>query len=475
MEKDSAKQKRAPIVVILGHVDHGKTSLLDHIRKTNVAGREAGGITQKIGASVITLSDGKLITFIDTPGHAAFSNMRKSGAKVADIAILVVASNEGIKPQTKEALEYIIEAKIPFIVAATKIDLQGASADMVKDQLSKEGVMFEDFGGDIPMIGISVRTGVGVKELLEMISLVSDLNGIKGSPQNPLLAYVIETSKEKSGLTISVVVKDGNINVGDNIKAENTIGKVRGMFNFRGEQIKSAGPGMPVQILGFEKLPPAGSRIWKETGIQELPQVSEKREIVGLNAIEGKINVIIKANNSGSLEATLANLSKEINVFSAGVGDVTESDVFLAKSCGAYILAFESKVPSQVAKLAETESVKIETFDVIYRLFERVDELSKKDNIDILGEAEITTSFPFEGKKVAGCKVKKGVITVKGSLTLKRGEKVLGEVKVISLKKGKIDITEVEPGEEFGIFFAPQLDFKPGDMLISLRKSQDSR
>ncbi len=470
MEKNIENTKRPPVVVILGHVDHGKTSLLDYIRKSNVQVREAGGITQKIGASVVTNSAGAKITFIDTPGHAAFSNMRARGARVADIAILVVAANEGIKPQTSEALEYILAEKIPFIVAATKIDLQGASADMVKDQLSKVGVNFEDFGGDVPLIGVSVRTGVGVKELLDMISLISDLNDIKGNINNPLVAYVIETSKEKSGMSVSVVVKDGSVNTGDNIIAENTKGKVRGLFDFMGKVIKSAGPGSPVQLLGFSQLPPAGSRIWRESEKEELPQIVAKKEIVEVKREEGKLNVIIKANNTGSLEATLSNLSKEVTVISSSVGEVTESDVFLAKSASAFILVFESKIPSQVAKLAEMEGVKIEPFDVIYRLFERVDELSKKDVIEVLGEAEIIAAFPYEGKKVAGSKVKKGIISKKFGLTLMRAEKNLGEVKIISLKKGKEDVDEVKQGEEFGVFFAPQLDFKPGDMLISLRK-----
>ncbi len=472
MESNTDSSKRTPVVVILGHVDHGKTSLLDYIRKSNIAVREAGGITQKIGASVVTNSTGAKMTFIDTPGHAAFSNMRARGARVADIAILVVAANEGIKPQTTEALEYIMAEKIPFIVAATKIDLQGASADMVKDQLSKAGVNFEDFGGDVPLIGISVRTGVGVKELLDMISLISDLNNVKGSPNNPLLAYVIETSKEKSGMSVSVVVKDGTINIGDNIIAENTVAKVRGLFDFTGKTVKSIGPGAPAQLLGFSELPPAGSRIWRESEKEELPQIINKKEIVEVIRDSNKLNIIIKANNTGSLEATTANLSKNVTVISSSVGEVTESDVFLAKSAGAYILVFESKVPAQVAKLAEMEGVKIEQFDIIYRLFERVEELSKKDDIEVLGEAEIITEFPYEGKRVAGSKVNKGIISRKFGLTLRRGEKDLGEVKIISLKKGKENVEEVKQGEEFGVFFAPQLDFKPGDMLISVAKAR---
>lgn len=462
--------KRPPVVVILGHVDHGKTSLLDYIRKSNVAVREAGGITQKIGASVITTEDGRQITFIDTPGHAAFSNMRSRGAKVADIAVLVVAANEGIKPQTKEALEYIIGAKIPYIVAATKVDLSGASADMVKDQLSKAGVMFEDFGGDVPLIEVSVRQEKGVKEVLEMINLLSDLHEVKGSADNPLEAFVIETSKEKSGMTISAVVKDGALRVGDLLVTESIKGKVRGLFNYKGEQVKEIIPGMPAQLLGFDTLPPAGSRIWSESGSEVLPIVTKKNEITEV-ASDAKLNLILKTGSTGSLEAIIGGLSKEVGLLLSGVGEVNESDVFLAKSGNAYIFVFEAKLPNQVSRLADMEGVKIEEFNIIYRLFERVEELLKKDDVEILGEAEIIAEFPYEGKRVAGSRVKKGIIAAKSTLSLSRGEKLLGEVKVLSLKKAKQEVQEVKPGEEFGIFFAPQLDFKVGDVLTSIRKS----
>lgn len=461
---------RPPIVVILGHVDHGKTSLLDYIRKSNVAGREAGGITQSIGASQVVTENGQKLTFIDTPGHAAFSEMRSRGAKLADIAILVVASNEGVKPQTKEALEYVLAAKTPFLVAATKVDLQQTSIEIVISSLGKEGVFFEGKGGEVPLISVSVKTGQGVKELLETISLLSELHEIKGEREEPLDGTVIETRKDKAGPLVSAVIRNGTLSIGDHLITETSEGKVRGLIDQTGKGIKSVYPGDPVQILGFSELPPVGSNIWKREDKGEiLPQRRETNKV--LTAPVGQaIPILIKSGSAGSLEALLENISKEVFLIGSGVGDLNESDVFLAKSANAPIFVFEAKVPSGVARLAETESVRIESFNIIYRLFERVEELLKMGIVEVLGEAIITAEFPYEGKRVAGCKILKGVIRKAETLTLKREEKELGEVKIISLKKGKQDVLEVKQGEECGIFFAPQLDFKLSDMLLSLRK-----
>jgi len=471
MEKTgSNKTKRQPIVVILGHVDHGKTTLLDAIRKSNVAAKEAGGITQKIGASVLTAPDGKKVTFIDTPGHAAFSSMRSRGAKTADIAILVVAANDSVKPQTKEALEYILNAKIPYIVAATKMDLPSVSVDNVKADLKSLGVLFEDDGGDVPVVPVSARSGSGIKQLLEMITLVSDLNEIAGSKDESFEAKVIETSKEKMGLSVSLVIKSGILRVGDVLVSEHGEAKVRGLFNVNGQSSKEVLPGEPAQVLGFSVPPEVGSSVWKKGEKEVLPVEVKKSAIIkqGFSG-DAKLKLVIKTGSAGSLEAVLAGIPKEVEVVESGVGDVIDSDVFIAKSLDARIFGFESKISGSTARLADTEGVKFDRFDIIYRLFEKIDEIVKGKEEQILGSAIVVAEFPYEGKRVAGCKVLSGEIKKKDTLTLKRGESIIGEVKIASLKKGKQDVDTVKQAEECGIFVYPQLDFKEGDVLISLR------
>lgn len=462
---------RPPIVAVLGHVDHGKTTLLDNIRKSNIASREAGGITQGIGASYITLSDGKNITFIDTPGHAAFSNMRSQGAKVADIAILVVGGDDGVKPQTKEALEHILDANIPFIVAATKMDLPSASSEQVRVQLQKEGVLFEGFGGDTPLVEVSAKTGKGVDVLLETISLLAEVTDISGDENNPLEAVIIEVGHDKRGATASVVVRNGCINVGDTIVSQDQEARVRALFDSFGKSVRSIYPGQPCLILGFERPPMLGSKIWHKGHETDLSILNEKRRLVKPPIDESQIlSVVVKAKSKGSLDAIIEGLPKEVFPAFSGVGIVSESDIFLAKNNNARILAFELSISPAVTKLAETEGVVIETFDIIYKLFERIEELLKGERVEIVGKAEIIGIFPFDGKKIAGSKIITGIITPGVSVHLLRGDKDLGVVKVISIKKHKSNVNAVKEGEECGILFSPQLDFEIGDVLLSQRK-----
>ncbi len=463
------KGTRPPIVTVLGHVDHGKTTLLDAIRKSNIAAREAGGITQSIGASSVETKEKKTITFIDTPGHAAFTKMRSRGAKVADLALLVVAADDGVKPQTTEALQLIKAADIPFIVVATKMDLPLASVDSLYGQLEKESVLFEGRGGATPLVQVSAKTGKGIEELLEMISLVADLEEFKADSKGALEAVVIETTKNPRGLLASIVVINGTLEVGQDVFCEGQKAKVRGLFDEKGRSIKEIVCGFPAQMLGFEKLPSVGAVIGDSETSMAL-QVEGKRPIQ-VKVEEGQLPVIIKAKNAGSLEAILAGLSKEVVVLDSGVGDVFESDVLMAKSSGAkYILAFESKAPASVVKLAEAEGVKIESFQIIYELFQKVEEILRGGQIEILGKAEIIASFPFNNRKVAGCKVTQGRINKSDIIVVQRGEKELGRVKIVSLKKQKQDIAEAKVGEEFGMIFEPQLDFSKGDVLVSVRK-----
>ena len=467
MTKEKSKKSgyvRPPIVTILGHVDHGKTTLLDSIRSSNVASREAGGITQGIGASVVKTKDGKDITFIDTPGHAAFGKMRSRGANVADIAILVVAVNDGVKPQTTEALKFIKEAKVPFIVAATKIDLKDTSVDAVYDQLKHEEVSFEGRGGDVPLIPVSGTKGKGIDELLEMIILMSEVIEIKSDPESGLEAVVIETSKEKGGLVASLIVRNGTLSVGQEVGVDGVTSKVRALFDDKKVRTKQVLPGYPTQVLGFTQLPEVGSVVTSG---------SDKKAAVELNGKSVKdagdnIPVVLKAGNAGFIEAVEVNLPQGVTIINSSVGDVNESDIFIAKSSGAVVAVLDSKVSGSARKLAKTEKVEVIEFKIIYKLFEALEELVIKDQVPVLGKAEVLDSFPYNKKKVAGCKVLEGRISRSDKFILMRGEEEIGGVRAASMRRGKEEIDTAKPGEDFGIILRPQLDFEVGDMILSV-------
>lgn len=461
------KNIRPPVVVVLGHVDHGKTSLLDYIRKTRVALREAGGITQNIGASQIITKSGKKITFIDTPGHAAFNKMRSRGAKVADIAILIVASDAGVQPQTKEAIDHIRKSELPFIVTITKVDLQTANSESVLNQLEKEGILLEKRGGDTPWIEISSKSGKGIDDLLETISLLADVSEIEGDPKKELEAVVIETSKDKSGPLANVIVRNGSIKVGDTLYIEGGCAKVKNLKNDKGN-VKKVFPGDPAQILGFDLLPEIGTKLFS-TEFDNKGKKETKKNYLEIN--KDQIGVIIKAQNTGCLEAILNQIPKEIVVIDSGIGDINESNVLLAKTLESKtILSFESKVSNSVSKLAEAEGVTIHSFKVIYELFQTLEKMVKAIKIEVIGKAEIIDIFPFNKKRIAGCKVLQGKINKDSKLKIIREEIELGDVKAISLQKQKQEVAEVGQGEEFGILFSPQLDFIKGDMLVSVAK-----
>lgn len=466
---------RPPIVVVLGHVDHGKTTLLDTIRKTNVTAREAGGITQKIGASKITFTaaDGKTssIVFIDTPGHAAFTKMRGRGAKVADIAILVVAQDDGVKPQTREALEIIRDAGIPFIVAATKADVAGTSPERLQGELEKESVFFEGRGGDTPFISVSAKTNTGISELLEMVALVADVAELKGDPKAPLEAVVIESGKDKMGPTATIVVRNGSIKVGEVVFAEELECKVRALFDDEGKSVKEVLPGNPARVFGFSEVPAVGAKISKNPGASLESAQSKLRGTFDLRRLaDDEVPIIIKADNAGSLEAIIASLPPKIVVVGSGVGDVTSSDIIDAKTGNAYVFAFESKIPNDILKLAEAEKIKVERFQIIYELLQRLDEILKKGKVEVLGKAEILASFPFDNKKVAGCKVASGRISKGDTLILQRGEKETGKTKAVSVRKQKLEVASVGQSEEFGVIMDPQLDFAIGDVIVSVSR-----
>lgn len=397
--------------------------------------------------------------------------MRSRGANVADIAILVVACDDGFKPQTKEALEHILEAKIPFVVAATKTDLQSASIDLVKQDLEKNGVKIEGHGGDVSVVEVSARLKKGLDELLVTIGLVGEIHGVGDDFEdiNKLQAVIIETGLDKRGPLASVVVRNGTISVGDVIVSDGQTCRVRGLYDDRGKQIKQVTAGFPAMILGFEKVPSVGAQV-SIKGSNSVLISSALDKDIPRKVPDGEIAVIIKAQSAGALEAVLTNIPSKIFVVESSVGDVKENDIFMAKTSKAVIFSFESKTPAAVVKSAETEGVKIYEYKIIYELFQKMEELIKGGSEEITAKVEIVASFPFNNKKIAGCKVIEGKMKKSDNLVLSRNNKRLGAIRVVSMKKDKKDTIEVGQGEEFGILFEPQLDFMVGDVILSIRK-----
>jgi translation initiation factor IF-2 len=473
----SSISSRPPVVAVLGHVDHGKTSLLDKIRQTNVVAKEFGGITQHIGAYQIKSKD-QIITFIDTPGHAAFSAMRSRGAQVADLAILVVAADEGVKPQTLESLKYIEEAKIPYLVAINKIDLPHPDLKQLESNLAKSGIKVESQGGKIVVVPVSAKTGRGINELLEMILLLAAMEELKGDKKAKLEAVVIESKLDKRrGFLATILVRNGCLKIGDEIEAEGAFAKIKAMFDEKSQSIKEAGPSQPVEILGFKKLPEVGSLV-KPSKERIIPEETSRPKVEEKVLAEDKLRLIVKADVQGTLEAILAGLSPEVVIVNAGVGEVNESDIFMAATTKAEIIAFNVKITAKVKKLAEMEKVKISPFQIIYKLFETVDEKVKKraepfEGEIILGKAEILKEFEIDKKRVAGCRVLEGEVKKTDKFHLQRGGELLADGRIKSMKTGKEKIEKAKAGEEFGALLSPSLDFQIGDMLISYKTVEE--
>jgi len=477
---------RPPVVAILGHVDHGKTTLLDYIRKTHVAEKEEGGITQHIGAYQIEIK-GRKITFIDTPGHEAFSAMRARGGQVSDMAVLIVAADDGVMPQTKESIAHIKAANIPFIVAINKIDMPGSNVEKVKKQLSQEEVFVEGYGGDVVAVPISAKTGQGVDELLEMINLVADLEELKKEDNVPFEGVVIESRLDKSrGPIASVLVKKGTLKYADAIFTEIASGKVKSLIDSAGNRIKAAEVATPVEVLGFTKVPKVGEVV-KTSGIeykkeltQEQKQVFSKTNLPQIS--EDEIRLIIKTDVTGSLEAiansieSLQGEKRNIKIFYSETGDISESDVLLAAAIKAIIIGFNVGINPSVEKLAGEEKVLIRNYKLIYELLEELKEgaeaLSEKQvEEEILGRAEVIALFKIDSTRVAGCKVVEGRINHEDTLVLKRGEKQLGRSKIVSMKHRESNINQANIDDEFGLILEKDLPFAKGDIIFSTTMS----
>ncbi|MEK7615597.1 MAG: translation initiation factor IF-2 [Patescibacteria group bacterium] len=474
---------RPPIVVILGHVDHGKTTLLDFVRKSRVAAKEAGGITQHIGAYVATIND-KRITFLDTPGHEAFSAIRSRGAKVADIAILVIAAEEGLKPQTKEAIKIIKESETPFIVAINKIDKDGANPQRVRQELAEAEVMVEDYGGQVPVVEISGQTGQGVDHLLETILLVAELEELSGHATGPAHGYVLESHMDsKRGTVATLLVQSGTLNIGDTLVAGTAIAKVKSLEDFLGKVTKSVGPSQPCVVLGWESVPPLGATFQvasRDEGLRQA-QVNTALAPVALFAHENMpdkrtANLIIKADVQSSLEAidqvlrTIKSEEVDYKVVGFGVGKINDNDIKSASATHAAVIGFHVDTESSAKRAAEREQVRVETFDIIYKLVELVrdimsDLLDPEIKRNDLGKLKILALFGTQGKtQIVGGKVTSGK-AVRGALvTVMRGTKLFATGKIVQLQQKKADVSEVAEGLECGL----RIDVNPSELGIPL-------
>jgi len=475
---------RPPVVVVLGHIDHGKTSLLDSIRKTAVAAKEAGGITQKIGAYQITESSGRRITFIDTPGHEAFSKMRQRGAGVADLAVLVVAANDGVKPQTVEAIAHAKAAGVPLVVAINKVDLASPQdVAKVKGQLAKEDVIVEDQGGKIPAVAVSATTGAGVPELLEIIGLSADMLELKAETGGEPEAVVIESLlSSQQGPLATLIVKKGNFKIGDQIFAGEASGKIKALMNDLGQRISEAGPGMPVQVLGFSDVPPVGAlvtRLSAPTSGVVSPKAVTNQPVNPAAEPTTSLNVVLRADTQGSLEAVevpLANLEaggKGINFLLKSIGPISDSDVRLAAAAKGVILGFNVPTGSSARKLADDLGVGVRSFPIIYELLEAAEKLLSGAQVlaeeKKAPEAEVLATFTLHsGDIVAGVKVLNGKFKYRDRIKVFRegSEEEVHQGKVRGLKVGKDEVQEVKTGQEAGVLVKPDFEFKKGDHIV---------
>ncbi len=497
IESEDNLQKRPPVVTVMGHVDHGKTSLLDAIRKSKVTSHEAGGITQHIGAYTVTIN-GEKITFLDTPGHEAFTAMRARGAQITDIVILVVAADDGIMPQTEEAINHCKAANVPIVVAINKIDRPGANIDKVKQELTEYGLVPEDWGGDIICVPVSAHTKEGIDTLLEMVLLTAEVQELKANSNRNARGAVIEAKLDKGrGAVATLLVQNGTLNVGDSIIVGTTYGRIRAMFDDKGKKIKSAGPSIPVEILGLSEVPQAGDKFnevkdektareladgRKQKVREEYLQSTHKVSLEDLyNQIkEGKVkelNIIVKADVQGSIEALKQSLQKlstdevKVRVIHGAVGAITETDISLASASNAIIIGFNVRPDVNAEKAAEREAVDMKTYRVIYTAIDDIKaamlgmlEPDYKENV--IGKAEIRRTYKISSiGTIAGCYVLDGKITRNSSVRIIRDGIVVFESELASLKRFKDDVKEVAQGYECGLSIEKFNDIKEGDIV----------
>ena len=491
-------QPRAPIVTIMGHVDHGKTSLLDAIRTTNVVSQEAGGITQHIGAYQVVTPLGHKITFIDTPGHEAFTAMRQRGAQVTDIVVLVVAADDGVKPQTVEAINHAKAAGVPMIVAINKIDKQGADPQRVRTELLSHEIVVESLGGDTLEIEVSALKKTGLDKLLEAIALQAEVLELTANPDRAAEGVIVEAKLERGrGPVGTALIQRGTLHVGDLVVAGSAYGRVRALINELGEQVTSAGPSVPVEVLGFDSAPEAGDQfavVENEARAREITdyRVRERRKRLAVAGARGSLEqmmtnlkaagtkeftLLVKGDVQGSVEAIVAALDKmgtdevRARIVHAGVGGITESDVGLAATSGAVVLGFNVRANAQAREAAEREGVEIRYYAVIYDLVDEVKQamsgmLAPTRRETFLGNAEILEVFTISKVgKVAGCRVTEGKVERGAQVRLIRDNVVVHEGKLSTLKRFKDEVREVTAGQECGMAFEGYQDMRQGDVI----------
>lgn len=498
-------QPRPPVATMLGHVDHGKTSLLDAIRGTDVFGGEAGGITQNVGAYQIT-HQGREITFLDTPGHEAFTAMRARGAQGADIAILVVAADDGVMPQTKEAIAHARAAKVPIIVALNKMDLARANPELAKQQLAEAELVPDEWEGNTLVIPVSAKQKQGLDDLLEALLLVADEEKIVANPNRPAQGTVIEGELDKSrGVTATLLVQNGRLGLGDTIVAGESYGRVRAMFDFRGKRIKTALPSTPVSILGLSEVPVAGQifevvkneKIAREIAAQRATERVEQRQPRTLPSLEEifaqflagqakTLNLIVKADVQGALEPVIDSLHKletgelKLDVIHAGIGAVIESDVMLASASKAIIVGFQVNIDTAARRMADSEGIDVRTYQIIYKLVEDVDKALKgmlePTYIDVnIGAAQVRATFRIRRIGIiAGCYVRDGLVRRDALARVVRGGETLYDGKVASLRRFQEDAREVRTGFECGIGLEGFENFEEGDVIEFYVKERES-
>ncbi|MGH7922075.1 MAG: translation initiation factor IF-2 [Candidatus Dormibacteraceae bacterium] len=497
-------EPRPPIVAVLGHVDHGKTSILDAIRQTHVASGEVGGITQRIGAYRVRTQEGETVVFIDTPGHEAFTAMRSRGAQVTDLVVLVVAADDGVMPQTVEAIQHAKAAEVPIVVAVNKIDLEGANTDRVFQELTQNGVIPRQYGGDTEAVLVSARTGQGLDDLLTTIVLSAEILELKANPHRLAIGTVVDANVERGrGPIATVLVQNGTLHVGDDFVVGHIFGRVRALQDDRGQQIKEAGPATPVVVSGLSDVPGAGDIFQVVAGERTARQIAQQKlqerraqetqsglgprltlEELGRRAQESEVkelNLVVKADMQGTLEAVLASLQKiedpvvTIKVVGSGVGAINESDVLLADVSSATILGFNVRANGPAEKTAEREHVEIRSYDIIYKLIEDVERAARgmrEPTYRRIREGAALVVMPISIPrlgKIAGCRVTEGKVSRGGVAKVLRGREELWEGPIRSLRHYKDDVREMSDGDECGIGLEGFDDFQPDDVLETYR------
>ena len=500
-ESEALLKTRPPVVTILGHVDHGKTTLLDTIRKTKVAEQEAGGITQHIGAYQAEYND-SVISFLDTPGHEAFTAMRARGAEATDVAVLVVAADDGVMPQTVEAINHVKAANVPIVVAINKTDLPDADIDRVKRQLSENGLLIEEWGGDVVAVSVSAKTGEGVDDLLENILVVTEIADLKANADRSAKGVVVEANLDKSrGPVATVLVKTGTLNVGDYLLAGSTWGRVKALIDYRGQRIRSATPSMPAEVLGLSQLPSAGdsfqvtsSEKEARTLVEETQREQESRHQVSLDEVFNRIrageskelNLVMKADTQGSVEALRDSLTRlstdetQVRIVHMGSGAISESDVFLAVASNAIILGFNISIESGARRLADADGVEVRFYSLIYQLLEDITnalqgmvEPTMRDTVE--GHVTVRAIFSRGRQtKIAGVYVTDGRVLRNASARVLRNGQVVYDGQITSLRHFKDDVREMAAGYECGVGLIGFNDFQEEDVL-EIHRLQEAR